>query len=51
MLMRKIEMFQSTSGLKNQTYVLEGLKDSTCQAQQICNLGHMLRAASKQVKI
>ena len=43
--------FQSTSGLKNQTYVLEGLKDSTYQAQQICNSGHMLRAASKQVKI
>ena len=43
--------FQSTSGLKNQTYVLEGLKDSTYQAQQICNSGHMLRASSKQVKI
>jgi hypothetical protein len=43
--------FQTTSGLKNQTYVLEGLKDSTYQAQQICNSGHMLRAASKQVKI
>ena len=43
--------FQSISGLKNQTYVLEGLKDSTYQAQQICNSGHMLRAASKQVKI
>ena len=43
--------FQPTSGLKNQTYVLEGLKDSTYQAQQICNSGHMLRAASKQVKI
>ena len=43
--------FQSTSGLKNQTYVLEGLKDSTYQAQQICNSGHMLRASNKQVKI
>jgi len=43
--------FQPTSGLKNQTYVLEGLKDSTYQAQQICNSGYMLRAASKQVKI
>jgi hypothetical protein len=43
--------FQSTSGLKNQTYVLEGLKDSTFQAQQICNSGHMLRTSSKQVKI
>ena len=43
--------FQPTSGLKNQTYVLEGLKDSTFQAQQICNSGHMLRTSSKQVKI
>jgi hypothetical protein len=43
--------FQPVSGMKNQTYVLEGLKDSTYQAQQICNSGHMLRAASKQVKI
>jgi hypothetical protein len=43
--------FQNTSGLKNQTYVLEGLKDSTYKAQQICNSGHMLGAASKQVKI
>ena len=43
--------FHPTSGLKNQTYVLEGLKDSAYQAQQICNSGHMLRAASKQVKI
>jgi hypothetical protein len=43
--------FNPTSGLKNQTYVLEGLKDSAYQAQQICNSGHMLRAASKQVKI
>ena len=43
--------FQPASGMKNQTYVLEGLKDSTFQAQQICNSGHMLRAASKQVKI
>ena len=48
----KVDMkFQPTSGMKNQTYVLEGLKDSTYQAQQICNSGHMLRAASKQVKI
>ena len=43
--------FQPTSGMKNQTYVLEGLKDSTYQAQQICKSGHMLRAASKQIKI
>ncbi len=43
--------FQPTAGMKNQTYVLEGLKDSTYQAQQICKSGHMLRAASKQVKI
>ena len=48
----KVDMkFQSTSGMKNQTYVLEGLKDSTYQAQQICKSGHMLRASSKQVKI
>ena len=48
----KVDMkFQPTSGLKNQTYVLEGLRDSTYQAQQICKSGHMLRAASKQVKI
>ena len=48
----KVSMkFQSTSGMKNQTYVLEGLKDSTYQAQQICKSGHMLRASSKQVKI
>ena len=43
--------FQPTAGMKNQTYVLEGLKDSTYQAQQICKSGHMLRAATKQVKI
>ena len=43
--------FQPTAGMKNQTYVLEGLKDSTYQAQQICKSGHMLRASSKQVKI
>jgi len=43
--------FQPTAGIKNQTYVLEGLKDSTYQAQQICNSGHMLRATNKQVKI
>ena len=43
--------FHSVSGMQNQTFVLEGLKDSTYQAQQICNSGHMLRAASKQVKI
>ena len=43
--------FQPTAGIKNQTYVLEGLNDSTYQAQQICNSGHMLRAANKQVKI
>ena len=43
--------FQPTAGIKNQTYVLEGLKDSTYQAQQICNSGHMLRSENKQVKI
>ena len=43
--------FQPASGMKNQTYVLEGLKDSTYQAQQICNSGHMLRASNDQVKI
>ena len=43
--------FQPTAGMKNQTYVLEGLKDSTYQAQQICKSGHMLRAADNQVKI
>ena len=29
----------------------DGLKDSTYQAQQICNSGHMLRASNKQAKI
>ena len=43
--------FQPSSGMKNQTYVLEGLKDSTYQAQEICKSGHMLRASNKQVKI
>ena len=43
--------FHSVSGMENQTFVLEGLKDSTYQAQQICNSGHMLRASNKQVKI
>jgi len=43
--------FQPASGMKNQTYVLEGLRDSTYQAQQICNSGHMLRTPDKQVKI
>ena len=43
--------FHPTSGMKNQTYVLEGLKESTYQAQQICNSGHMLRTAKKQVRI
>ena len=48
----KVEMkFQPVTGMKNQTFILDGLKDSTYQAQQICNSGHMLRAASKQVKI
>ena len=43
--------FQHIAGMKNQTYVLEGLKDSTYQALQICKSGHMLRAKSNQVKI
>jgi hypothetical protein len=48
----KVEMkFKPVSGMKNQTFVLDGLKDSTYQAQQICNSGHMLRAPEKQVKI
>ena len=48
----KVEMkFQSVTGMKNQTFILDGLKDSTYQAQQICNSGHMLRASNKQVKI
>ena len=48
----KVEMkFQPVTGMKNQTFILDGLKDSTYQAQQICNSGHMLRTASKQVKI
>ena len=48
----KVEMkFQPVTGMKNQTFILDGLKDSTYQAQQICNSGFMLRAASKQVKI
>ena len=48
----KVEMkFQPVTGMKNQTFILDGLKDSTYQAQQICNSGHMLRASNKQVKI
>jgi len=48
----KVEMkFQPVTGMKNQTFVLDGLKESTYQAQQICNSGHMLRAPDKQVKI
>ena len=43
--------FQPVTGMKNQTFILDGLKDSTYQAQQICNSGHMLRASNKQVKI
>ena len=39
--------FQPFSGIKNQTYVLEGLKDSTHQAQQICHSGYMLRSSNK----
>ena len=48
----KVEMkFQPVTGMKNQTFILDGLKDSTYQAQQICNSGHMLRAPDKQIKI
>ena len=48
----KVEMkFQPVTGMKNQTFILDGLKDTTYQAQQICNSGHMLRASNKQVKI
>jgi hypothetical protein len=48
----KVEMkFQPVTGMKNKTFILDGLKDSTYQAQQICNSGHMLRASDKQVKI
>ena len=43
--------FQPGMGMKNQTFILDGLKDSTYQAQQICNSGYMLRASNKQVKI
>ena len=43
--------FQPIAGMKNQTYVLEGLKDSTYQAQQICKSGHMLRASKIIEKI
>jgi len=43
--------FQPVTGMKNQTFILDGLKDSTYQAQQICNSGHILRAPNKQVKI
>ena len=43
--------FQPASSMKNQTFILDGLKDLTYQAQQICNSGHMLRASNKQVKI
>ena len=48
----KVEIkFQPFAGMKNQTFILDGLKDSTYQAEQICNSGHMLRASNKQVKI
>ena len=48
----KVEMkFQQITGMKNQTFILDGLKDSTYQAQQICNSGHMLRTPDKQEKI
>jgi hypothetical protein len=48
----KVEMkFQPITGMKNQTFILDGLKDSTYQAQKICSSGHMLRASKKQVKI
>jgi hypothetical protein len=48
----KVEMkFRPVTGMKNQTFILDGLKDSTYQAQQICNSGHMLRAPDKQIKI
>ena len=43
--------FQPVTGMKNQTFILDDLKDSTYQAQQICNSGHILRAPNKQVKI
>ena len=43
--------FQPATGMKNQTFILDGLKDSTYQAQQICNSGYMLRASNKQVNI
>ena len=43
--------FQPATGMKDQTFILDGLKDSTYQAQQICNSGYMLRASNKQVKI
>ena len=43
--------FHANSGIKNKTFIMEGLKDSTFHAQQICHSGHILRAAGKQVKI
>ena len=47
----KVEMkFQPVTGMKNQTFILDGLKDSTYQAQQICNSGHMLRASISRLR-
>jgi len=43
--------FHANSGIKNKTFIMEGLKDSTHHAQQICHSGHMLRASNEQVKI
>ena len=48
---REVVKFQPNTGMRNQTYVLEGLKDSTYQAQQICKSGHMLRESNNQAKI
>ena len=43
--------FKATTPLKDFSIDLTGMQQVQNQAQQICNSGHMLRAASKQVKI
>ena len=43
--------FNPETHIKNRTFVMEGLKNSSYQGQQICNSGLMLRASNKQVKI
>ena len=43
--------FKATTPLKDFSIDLDGIQEVQYQAQKICNSGHMLRAASKQVKI